>query len=618
MKCVRQARQRVSAVVRVASDFHWLLFQTITSASEQVIGFDSKPFSAVARSRSMDAYMDLSRTFGLQSMSQRINDRGAQCAAVEYLLSNIIRKYELPDKNNAMLRRANALANVIAGEAACSRFNTKGRKVVGVSDIIRDARIFTARILGDVLPDWEVLCGNARHGPGTGLRNGFLVCSSYDKYANFPYPVTSACREYAVKLIESDERWLGALEDAYRRKYAIDPWCILDRVTFWEHVLMVVPGNRITTVPKDVCKDRPIAIEPEINMMLQLSVDRYIRRRLRRFHIDLDSQAVINRLLAREGSTRTDYYSPATIDLSNASDTVSLGIAKLLLPEPWYRYLCRIRSPKGELPDGKFIRYSKLSSMGNGFTFAIESLIFFALASAVSKEATGSLYHREMSIFGDDIIVPEGFAPRLIQVLTACGFSLNLDKTFVSGCVKESCGTDWCRGFNYRAVYARRKPELVLELYSLRNRLLHFAGRHCLPEAFIATVDSFFLRYMQPNQLVYGPFDGASNDGWWQCPRQNGYDTLIDSVAYHGCWSVTTDDRRIDREGFLFYKLMNDLQSSQAFGPKTRLDQLEYLDSSRFSVPEKSKLKARITRRVCSSQWSSADSIYDYCLTAAL
>lgn len=617
MENAYHAHKRVSATVRVASDFHWQLLQTLTSASEQVLGFDPLPFSAVARSRSMDAYMGLNRVFGLQSMAERINDRGAQCAAVEYLLSNIVRKYELPDPTNASKRRENALANVLAGEATCSRFNIHGRKTVGDSAIIRDARIFCARVLGDLLPDEEVLYRDTRHGPGAGLNNSFTECSKYDKYSNFPYPVTLACRDHAVKLISSDARWYGALEDAYRRKNRIDPWCILDRKLFWESVLEVVPGNKITTVPKDVLKDRPIAIEPEINMMLQLGVDRFVRQRLKRFHIDLDCQAVENRLLAHEGSIRADYFCPATIDLSNASDTISLGIAKLLLPGPWFEYLCTIRSPKGELPNGQVVRYSKLSSMGNGFTFAIESLLFFSLASAVSKEATGSLYHREISIFGDDIIVPEGFAPRLVQVLVACGFSINEDKTFVSGPVKESCGTDWCRGVDYRAVYARRKPEWILEIFSLRNKLLHFSGKHLLPPAFMATVDAFLLKYVQPQQLVYGPFSWDCTDGWWQAPRGNGYDQTINSVSYQESWTVTSVDREVDRDGFSFYKLMHDLRSSQAFGPKTKLEDAKYIDSSRFSVPNRQKIKARITRRVRTTQWLATDTVYDFCLAAA-
>jgi len=331
-------------------------------------------------------------------------------------------------------------------------------------------------IIGDLLPESELLTKRARHGPGSSTGTSKGLVSSYFKYSNWPYHVTASAIPHARDMITQDERWMGALEQSYRKQFNLTSWEILDQNLFWSRVFKVVKGNRITTVPKDAQTERPIAIEPDLNLMLQLGVDGVIRTRLKRWGMDLNTQEV-NQALAYEGSVRDDYRSPITIDMRSASDTISLRICKSLLPAPWFEYLTAIRSPSGVLPDGETLRYSKMSSMGNGYTFALESLIFVAIGMVTTKDTLGSQAERlysEVHIHGDDLIVPECAGFLTEHLLVSCGFQINSDKSFMSGHVKESCGTDWYRGCNMRPVFLKAKPYNQMGLLADRNRLVRW------------------------------------------------------------------------------------------------------------------------------------------------
>jgi hypothetical protein len=350
----------------------------------------------------------------------------------------------------------------------------------------------------------------------------------------------------------------------------------LSRVFVLRNSFRIVEGNKITTVPKDARTERPIAIEPTINMMLQLAVDGYIRQRLKPWGIDLDDQSK-NQKLALAGSIRMDYCSPATIDLAMASDTVSLGVAKFLLPEPWFRYLCTIRSPVGRLPDGSRIRYSKLSSMGNGSTFAIESLIFGALLFGVTKCSLGYYPKADVSIFGDDIIVPEGCARTLVQYLELCGFHINHEKSFLEGSVKESCGTDWYRGHSLRPVHLHDEPTVVGDIFSDRNRITRWLTLHGYYTSEVKTsIDSLFEKWVPERFLsVCGPVSDTEFDTYWhdECSDWRKASTRKYTQVYVGtALYARFKHRRLQARDFDFVKLSARLTSMpESFVDPTRL-----------------------------------------------
>jgi hypothetical protein len=199
----------------------------------------------------------------------------------------------------------------------------------------------------------------------------------------------------------------------------------------------LVSANRVEFVPKSWKTDRTIACEAEGNMFLQLAFDRFCKSRLRRRGINLYDQTR-NREMAREGSVDASANSWATVDLSMASDTLAYNTVRLLLPEEWFGYLRSIRSQYGNVYQDQRLEYAKFSSMGNGATFTLETLVFAAACYAVGS--------RHFSVYGDDIIIETRFAEELMAFLAFLGFIPNASKTFLQGPVRESCGTLWHEG----------------------------------------------------------------------------------------------------------------------------------------------------------------------------
>jgi hypothetical protein len=218
-----------------------------------------------------------------------------------------------------------------------------------------------------------------------------------------------------------------------------------------------VPGNRYSTAPKNARTHRSIAVEPSINVFFQLALGKQLRRRLKRTTgWDLDHAQDRHRQVACESSVTGEF---ATLDLSNASDTVSRSLVELLLPHSWFDQLNDLRSPKTYF-QGKWVVLEKFSSMGNGFTFELETIIFAAIACAVSREMGGiGKLGCDVFVFGDDIIVKNDFARPLKSVLGFFGFTLNEEKSFMGEeQFRESCGGDYFAGKPVRPYFLKELP----------------------------------------------------------------------------------------------------------------------------------------------------------------
>ncbi|DAD50891.1 TPA_asm: RNA-directed RNA polymerase [ssRNA phage SRR5467090_2] len=233
--------------------------------------------------------------------------------------------------------------------------------------------------------------------------------------------------------------------------------------------LRIVQSSVLFTVPKKTEIDRVACKEPEGNALLQRSVGIAIRQRLRKVGINLLDQTR-NQDLAK----RAVNEGLATIDLSSASDTVSTRVVEMLLPFDWWSLLSDLRVESTVLPDNRVLSLDLFSSMGNGFTFELESLIFWALATAV-KRIGG--YRGEISVFGDDIIVPQTMARRFMRVLSLFGFVPNKKKTHVSGPFFESCGRHYWCGLDITPFYFRKAVTTLPEMINILNRLLEWDGR---------------------------------------------------------------------------------------------------------------------------------------------
>jgi hypothetical protein len=105
-------------------------------------------------------------------------------------------------------------------------------------------------------------------------------------------------------------------------------------------------------------------------------------------------------------------------------------------------------------PETKRLKLQKYASMGNGTTFVVQTVVYYALARLACKRAGCSL--ENIAVFGDDIILPSFAAPHLTEMFQYCGLMVNDEKSFISGPVRESCGGDYYRGFNIRPVFYRK------------------------------------------------------------------------------------------------------------------------------------------------------------------
>lgn len=236
-------------------------------------------------------------------------------------------------------------------------------------------------------------------------------------------------------------------------------------------------------VPKNAKTHRSIVKEPSLNTMIQLALGDYMAGRLHAFGIDIRNQE-INKSLAKEGSLTGEL---STLDLSSASDTISFEIVHELLPLEWAFMLTTCRSDK-VLLDAERVNLEKFSSMGNGYTFPLETLIFWALASSAAEDGFASVY-------GDDIIVGTHSVNRVMRLLEVCGFEINRKKSYWTGSFRESCGGDFLRGIDIRPYY-HKHVVTGMELFKMHN----FYVRHHNPE-----MAERVLAHIHPSLRIYGP-----------------------------------------------------------------------------------------------------------------
>lgn len=290
--------------------------------------------------------------------------------------------------------------------------------------------------------------------------------------------------------------------------------------------------GKLTFVPKTAKTLRSIVVEPLLNSVAQKGIGTYLKRRLLDSGLDLSSQ-VRNQMLARVGSLDN---SLATVDLSSASDTISKEVVAMLLPLDWYSFLSRFRTGKVRYHD-QIIQLEKFSSMGNAFTFELESLIFWTCALSTC-EVLG-LSQKDVATFGDDIIVPSEATEVLYMVLQLLGFTVNGEKSFSDGPFRESCGTDWYHGFDIRPFYQRSlvSAETLFTLHNFYARRFEFA------------MCKEVLKWIHPSLQIYGP------DGYGDGHLVGSYQVVRSKKMREAMWDGASFDT-FTRRGRSIYRLL--------------------------------------------------------------
>jgi hypothetical protein len=260
----------------------------------------------------------------------------------------------------------------------------------------------------------------------------------------------------------------------------------------------IIPDSRLVAVPKSFAGPRLIAAEPSEHMWCQQSLLGYMSSRVRTSFlgkfIKFDDQSR-NQRLCLEGSIEGTL---STIDLSMASDCVTPdAVGNLFRHRPdVLRALRATRTPalsqqlNNKLSERLVLK--KFSTMGNAYTFPVESILFCSIALAatltsrqlLATEENIDALSEEVSVFGDDIIVPKDSRESVCRLLEALCFKVNVQKSFWSGNFRESCGVDAFRGHNVTPVYYRQfydgTPRGLSSVVAVRNR---YYGKYLLNTA---------------------------------------------------------------------------------------------------------------------------------------
>lgn len=337
------------------------------------------------------------------------------------------------------------------GEKRCGITNAKIRRARRGNSSFCDEWLHSAvirkiaRVLGPF--DITAVLDDSRWGPGVTQVVRGCDCSPARKFDEDNQASSSLCALF-----------LPAMQAAY------PSWEQLQNVE-------VVEGCAVLTVPKNAKTDRTIAVEPGLNSFIQLGIGRLIRRRLRHAGFDLNSD-LRNQRGAYVGSIDD---SLATIDFKAASDSISLELVEELLPPEWFIPLNAARSKSYRLPGQSARPSEKFSTMGNGFTFELESLIF--VAAGIACCAKVGVDPDRVAIFGDDLVIPKEAVSELVSLVASYGFEINSEKSYHETPFRESCGSFYFGGRDVKPFYIRKALQRAKDVFHLANAIRDRAHR---------------------------------------------------------------------------------------------------------------------------------------------
>jgi hypothetical protein len=385
-----------------------------------------------------------------------------EAARGSLLLGELFSKYDdglpSPEKERVTWEKFHA------AESSCRESNEWIRKTMKYDPFWRAVRLRITDTLGTF--SWDECSKHFGFGPGATTRLPRSESFAAYKYSGIPES-TLGNAVLASCAIRMNPLWKHGVQSS-----AEEP----------DNLVKVVQGNRVITVPKNYKTDRTIAKEPCMNIYIQKGIGKVIRFRLKSVGIDLRDQT-LNQQAARKGSIDG---SLATVDLSMASDTISFELVSYLLPNDWWWALEQSRSPVGVLPSGTVMPYQKFSSMGNGYTFELETLIFWAIAQQVTCSNVNET-DASVLVYGDDIVIPSAKCAELKRRLRQAGFTTNEKKTFDSGPYRESCGKHYYLGNDVTPFYVRSPVAKLDRLFLVHNNLYRWFERTGLEDRSVLT-----------------------------------------------------------------------------------------------------------------------------------
>jgi hypothetical protein len=249
--------------------------------------------------------------------------------------------------------------------------------------------------------------------------------------------------------------------------------------------------SELRFVDKNLKVARSICMEPNTLMYFQQAVASRIYELIDdsplRHFINVRDQNR-NKELALAGSI---FGEIDTLDLSAASDSVSIDLVKRVFPASWLIPMLVTRSSKVNTPGG-LIHLRKFAPMGSALCFPTQCIIFASICILAACHFTYGIEYPDgdepspvwvkdnvrriirtfsnvpldyattllqpLAIYGDDICVDGRLTGIVKLILSQLGFVVNEEKSFVgSQSFRESCGGFYLAGHDITPVYFRVK-----------------------------------------------------------------------------------------------------------------------------------------------------------------
>ncbi len=359
-------------------------------------------------------------------------------AAITLFKTSLFKK--ATDTANAMSQAdllQKAFSTFVTVEERCRETNRKSFFLDGENRRVDQVLYLTQQKIGSLLGDATHvdLFRDCQHGPGSTRSLKRDSCGVDNKYGETKISVTSTAMPI-FREVSAGIGWPVArgIQDVYGPTWLLPSEFLL------------VEADKLDFVPKNATSLRSISVGPTANVYLQSGIGKYLSKRLLRWGINLRDQT-LNSDLARWGSFSGAL---ATVDLSTASNLISCSLVEFLFP-PRVLWAMKATRVKYYEYKGETHPYQMFSGMGNGFTFPMQTIIFYALAWACCE--VSGVPNVFTATYGDDIIIPVDAYPLLRDVFSYCGFTINEAKSFVDGPFRESCGGQYVRGIDIRPVY---------------------------------------------------------------------------------------------------------------------------------------------------------------------
>lgn len=385
-----------------------------------------------------------------------------------YLLREVLRKY--PGFELGIDTKQVALQELIAQEGRNRETNRRiSDREYGDNPYVRQAYSLAREKISDTLGPYDPdrLVKYARFGPRATTKCTGANLGLDSKLSKRPH-VTREALPLAQWYLRQVPMWEQAIAEP------------VDSLSESAPVWTIRSEDRVTCIPKNATTDRTVTPQPCFNGLLQLGQGGMLREQLARIGVDLNDQSK-NQLRARLGSITGQI---ATVDLRNASNSISSFLVYDLVGNvdhgrshawKWYTVMDTLRTTSGWIGNVEH-EWALFSSMGNGFTFELETLIFHALTCAACSVLG---LPEDVSTYGDDITCPVEVIPLLVELFAFCGFTLNAQKSFwsIEGPIfRESCGKHYLDGVDVTPFYVDYVMDSDTSIVLLANNLVRWAS----------------------------------------------------------------------------------------------------------------------------------------------